>query len=135
MKDAMKESKASIERLGFVFTFSPLLILCTLQRLGHSFLFVKIFEGCYAFFSFFFVVKVDEASLLSTLFGEEFAPVASLVERAGVGDRMPVEPPASDFRLKRWARVTLSRFDATTRIDHPAEVFPFHLAFSTKDFG
>jgi hypothetical protein len=89
-------------------------------------LFVKILEGYYTFFSFFFTVQVNWASLLNALLGEEFAPVASLVECAGVRDGSPVEPPASDPRLKRGARVTLFRFNTTAGIDYPAKVFLFH---------
>jgi hypothetical protein len=95
-------------------------------------LFIKIFEGCYAFFSFFFVVQVNGASLLNALFGEEFAPVASFVEGAGIGDGSPVEPPTSDLRHERGTRVTLSRFNATARVDYPAEVFFFHLGVLPK---
>ena len=98
----------------------------------HSLLFVKIFEGCYAFFSFLFVVQVDGASLLNALFCEEFAPVASLVECAGVRDGSPVEPPTSGLRFKRGTRVTLFRFDAAARIHYPAEVFLFHLGVLHK---
>lgn len=135
MKDIIKESRANIERLGLAFTFSPLLMLCTLQRLGIAFLLVKIFEGCYAFFSFFLMIQVNWASLVNALLDEEFAPVVSLVECAGVRNGSPVELPACDLHFKRGTRVTLSRFDTTAWIDYPAEVFFFHLAFSTKKFG
>lgn len=123
----MNESSAVSERFGRVFTFSfSVMARHTPEALGVGFLFVKIFERCHAFFAFSLVIQINGASLVNALFGEEFVPVASFVEGAGVGYRPPVKSPAGNLCFKRGARVALSRLDAAAGVYEPAEVFFFH---------
>jgi hypothetical protein len=82
-----------------------------------------VLKLCHAFFPFFFVVHVNGAFLMDTLFCEELVPVTSFIKTAGAGYRFPVEPPTSNFSLKRWARVAFSRFNTATRVNYPAEFF------------
>jgi len=79
---------------------------------------------------FLLVIHVDGTLLLYALFSEEFVPVASLVKGASVCYRSPVETPASNFGLKHWAWVTLSRFNAAAWVGYPATVFFFQLGLS-----
>jgi len=98
-------------------------------------LLIKIPERRNTFFAFFLMVQVNGTSLMNALFGEEFAPIGSLVERAGVRDGPPVKTPTSNLRLERGTGIALSRFDTAARVDEPADIFLFHKGPSQKKFG